>query len=73
MPTTVQNKTNGKVNFVKSYDYSIATVRKSKRYARVDQSLPFRIRLTNINVAAYGPSNPAPIGIAIIGFNNYIL
>jgi hypothetical protein len=73
MPTTVQNKTNGKVNFVKSYDYSIATVRKSKRYAKVDQSLPFRIRLTNINVAAYGPSNPAPIGIAIIGFNNYIL
>ena len=73
MATTVLDLKNGRVNSVKSYNYSIATLRKSKRYAKVDQSLPFRIRLTNITVSGYGPSSPAPIGIAIIGFNNYIL
>ena len=73
MATTVLDLKNGRVNSVKPYNYSIATLRKSRRYAKVDQSLPFRIRLTNITVSGYGPSCPAPIGIAIIGFNNYIL
>lgn len=35
--------------------------------------LPFKIRITNIKVPGYSPSNVPPIGIAIIGFNNYIL
>lgn len=35
--------------------------------------IPFRIRITNITVPGYNPSNVPPIGIAIIGFNNYIL
>jgi hypothetical protein len=73
MATTVLDLKNGRVNSVKSYNYSIATLRKSRRYAKVDQSLPFRIRLTNITVSGFGPSSPAPIGIAVIGFNNYIL
>jgi hypothetical protein len=36
-------------------------------------TLPFRVKFTNIGIGAYGPNNPAPIGIAIIGLNNYIL
>jgi len=35
--------------------------------------IPFKIRVTNITVPGYSPNNPPPIGIAIIGFNNYIL
>lgn len=36
--------------------------------------LPFRVSFTTIDQGSgYGPSNPAPIGIAIIGLNNYIL
>lgn len=35
--------------------------------------LPFKIRIQNITIPGYGPSNIPPIGIAIIGFNNYIL
>jgi hypothetical protein len=34
---------------------------------------PFRVKITNITVPSYGPSNIPPIGIAIIGINNYIL
>jgi hypothetical protein len=35
--------------------------------------VPFKIRVQNITVPGYSPSNVPPIGIAIIGFNNYIL
>jgi hypothetical protein len=36
-------------------------------------TLPFKIRVQNITVPGYSPSNIPPIGIAIIGLNNYIL
>jgi hypothetical protein len=35
--------------------------------------MPFRVNFQTVDMGAYSPSNPAPIGIAIIGFNNYIL
>jgi hypothetical protein len=40
---------------------------------KIEQALPFRIKLTSIGIEGYGPNNPAPIGIAVIGLNNYIL
>jgi hypothetical protein len=63
----------GYLKKVQQYDYAIAKVLFKPRTAKVNQSLPFRVRLTNIGISAYGPSSPAPIGIAIIGFNNYVL
>lgn len=35
--------------------------------------LPFRISFTTLGIESYGPNNPPPIGIAIVGDNNYIL
>jgi hypothetical protein len=46
---------------------------KSKRQVKINQKLPFRIKFTNIMVPGYGPNNVPPIGIAIVGVNNYIL
>ena len=43
------------------------------RKAVVISDLPFYIRVTNIKVPSYSPLNPPPIGLAIIGINNYIL
>ena len=43
------------------------------RLSQVIDRVPFRIRVTNITVPGYSPGNVPPIGIAIIGFNNYIL
>lgn len=43
------------------------------RISEVIYNVPFKIRITNITVPGYSPSNVPPIGIAIIGFNNYIL
>jgi hypothetical protein len=41
--------------------------------AVIGQTLPFRVKFVNIGIQSYGANNPAPIGIAIIGLNNYIL
>lgn len=43
------------------------------RKATVLYELPFKIRITNITVPGYTPFDVPPIGIAIIGLNNYIL
>jgi hypothetical protein len=43
------------------------------RLSEVIDRMPFKIRVTNITVPGYSPTNVPPIGIAIIGFNNYIL
>jgi hypothetical protein len=43
------------------------------RLSRVIYKVPFKIRIQNITVPSYTPSNVPPIGIAIIGINNYIL
>lgn len=40
---------------------------------KINQVLPFRVKFTTIGINAYGPNNPAPIGIAIVGFNNYVI
>lgn len=65
-----------KKNYVKkiktSNSFKSKIVQKSGT-VQITQKLPFRIKITNIGVPGYSVTNPAPIGIAIIGFNNYIL
>jgi hypothetical protein len=39
----------------------------------ITEMLPFRVRFTSVQIAGYDPNNPPPVGIAIIGVNNYIL
>jgi hypothetical protein len=73
MSTRVKYLPEGIVRRVDQIHYSIAKIIFKPRTVRVNQSLPFRVRLTNVGIASYGPSSPAPIGIAVIGFNNYIL
>ena len=44
-----------------------------KNNVKITELLPFRVKFVNIGVEAYGPGNAAPIGIAIIGLNNYVM
>jgi len=62
-----------KLKSVKQKDSFKAKVTYRVPKAKVESILPFRVRLENINLATYNANNPAPIGIQIIGFNNYIL
>lgn len=62
-----------KVKSVKQLEKFRVKVSQDLPKTKVENILPFRVRLENINLATYNASNPPPIGIQIIGFNNYIL
>jgi hypothetical protein len=44
-----------------------------KRTVLINQTIPFRVRFTNIGIEGYGPNNVPGIGIQVIGYSNYIL
>lgn len=58
---------------VSTIDYPNTKVFSTKPTVLINETLPFRVRFTNIGINAYGPGNAAPIGIAIIGLNNYVM
>ena len=58
---------------LKTKNYPISNFVGEKRDVIVRQQLQFKIKFINIGIESYGPNNPPPIGIAVIGFNNYIL
>lgn len=62
-----------RVKTIKTSNYPIFNIKKSKQVTNIEPVLPFRIKFINIGVPAYGPGNIPPIGIAVIGINNYIL
>jgi hypothetical protein len=63
-----------KTRSIKQSNYAIAKIIEGKRLVKINETLPFRVRFTNITVPGYSfPDNVPPIGIAIVGFNNYIL
>ncbi len=58
---------------ITSTSYPLTKVIDIAYSAKVIDVIPFYVRFTNIGIAGYGPGNPAPIGIAIVGVSNYIL
>jgi predicted RNase H-like nuclease len=58
---------------VKEKHYPNSLFKNLQRKVIVREELPFRVRFINKGFLAYGPENPPPIGVAVIGFNNYIL
>jgi hypothetical protein len=62
-----------RVEYVKTADYDSVSIKDTQGLSLVKETLPFRVRFTNIGIPSYGPGNVPPIGIAVIGFSNYIL
>lgn len=62
-----------KVKTIKSSSFPIFDITKSKQVVSIQPVLPFKIKFINIGIPGYSANNPAPIGIAIVGFTNYIL
>lgn len=58
---------------ISAINYSNTKILSAKPIVLINETLPFRVRFTNIGINAYGPGNAAPIGIAIIGLNNYVM
>jgi len=62
-----------RVGFVKNDNYFISDLKFNPIHVKAESALSFRVRFVNIGIESYTPNNPAPIGIAVIGYNNYIL
>jgi hypothetical protein len=43
------------------------------RMAYAESTIPFKVRFTNIEQPGYSPLTVPPIGVAVIGYSNYIL
>lgn len=69
-----KKQTGATAKLAKAVTYGILNISGTgERSINVQEVLPFRIRITNIGIPGYSVNSPAPIGIAIIGLNNYIL
>ena len=54
-------------------NFSIFNIVRTKRTVVINETVPFRVRFTNIGIEGYGPNNVPGIGIQVIGYSNYIL
>lgn len=54
-------------------DYGIAKITDIQHGVKLSSILPFYVKFATIGIPGYGPNNVPPIGIAIVGVNNYIL
>ena len=69
----ILNKQKQKTRSIASADYPIVKIFQGRRTVKINEVLPFRIKFTNVMVPGYSGNNVPPIGIAIVGLNNYIL
>jgi hypothetical protein len=65
--------TDSKFSSTEAVSYAYAKPVKSLQKTAVEELLPFRVKFTTTSLSGWSKSNPAPIGIATIGVNNYIL
>ena len=76
---SIKEKNNSSKIKDKSYKTNIidkthnADIRENLNEVNVMQVLPFRIRFKNLSFGQSIPNSSQPIGIALVGFNNYIL
>jgi hypothetical protein len=64
---------NNSVKYIKQKKYYRSKIIDAPGIAKINYAVPFRVKFINIGIEAYGPNDVPPIGIAIIGYNNFIL
>jgi hypothetical protein len=62
-----------RVRKIESSKFYTTKIREPRGIVKVNETLPFRISLTNIIIPGYGPNNVPGIGLQVIGFSNFIL
>ena len=74
MATIIINDTlPGFTKVIERTSFSNTTITETKPGIKINSILPFKIRFQGIGIIGFSENNPPPIGIAIIGFSNYIL
>lgn len=68
---------NKSTTLLKSLDRSdfpqVSIEEKVDKSVTINEFLPFRVRITDIDIVAFGVNNVPPIPLQIIGISNYIL
>ena len=55
-------------------DFAVPSIEeKVQKRVTINELLPFRIRITDIDIVGFGPNNVPPIPLQIVGISNYIL
>ena len=71
--TVIKEIISGVVKLVKANNFFISKISFKQGHTKVTQTLPFRVKFTNVGITQYITTGAQPIGIAVIGYNNYIL
>ena len=72
--STILNKPTAKLGSINQYDFSQVSIeQKNGNNVKINEFLPFRIRITDKDIIGFGPNNTPPITLQIIGISNYIL
>lgn len=53
--------------------FPIFNIVRTRRTVLINETIPFRVKFTNIGIEGHGPNNVPGIGIQVIGYSNYIL
>lgn len=53
--------------------FPIFNIVRTRRTVVINETVPFRVKFTNIGIEGYGQNNVPGIGIQVIGYSNYIL
>lgn len=70
----ILDKPKGYVKKIYPVDFGLIRLG-SRKYpiAKIEETIPFRVRFTTIMVPGYGVNDVPGIGVQVIGFSNYIL
>lgn len=69
--TYLSDRKIGSIAELTYYKSSVVQTQYSK--IQTNEILPFRVKFINTQIPGYDVNNPPPVGVAIIGVNNYIL
>jgi hypothetical protein len=61
------------VKLVKNSNFFNSKINFKTGKAKINEVLPFRVKFMNVGIESYNSRSAAPIGIAIIGVNNYVM
>ena len=63
-----------RVGIIEQYDYSSISIKELQtKNIQVKEFLPFRVRVTDVDLFGFNPNAVPPIPLQIIGISNYIL
>jgi hypothetical protein len=71
--TVIKDATNHLLRSIKNSRFYNSKISHKSGHVKINHNLPFRVKFINVGIRAYGRGNAAPIGIAIIGVNNYVM